>query len=99
MLRSASLLKPITEPQMASQRRRKAAICAAMHRRALPHSLEARAWANIAPVGREFGSPDFDRLMEEDHHNRVGVFAPQSRDMVAEVEVPEDLPVQHRMGI
>jgi len=25
-------------------------------------SEEERAWANVAPVGREFGSPDFERL-------------------------------------
>lgn len=27
---------------------------------------ELRAWDRIEPVGREFGSPDFERLMEED---------------------------------
>lgn len=31
-------------------------------------------------VGREFGSPDFDRLMAEDHRNRTGVFDPELRD-------------------
>jgi hypothetical protein len=29
-------------------------------------SAEYRAWENMAPVGREFGSPDYDRLMKED---------------------------------
>ena len=29
-------------------------------------SAEDRAWLNMAPVGREFGSPDYDRLMQED---------------------------------
>jgi hypothetical protein len=99
MLPSASLLKPITELQMTSQRKRKAAICGAMHRRALPRSRENQVCVDVAPVGREFGSPDFDRLMDEDHRNRVGVFAPLSRDLVVEVEVPEDLPVQQRVGI
>ena len=29
-------------------------------------SVEDRAWDNIAPVGREFGSPDYDRLAQDD---------------------------------
>ncbi len=29
-------------------------------------SVEDRAWDNIAPVGREFGSPDYDRLEQDD---------------------------------
>lgn len=29
-------------------------------------SAEDRAWENMAPVGREFGSPDYDRLMQQD---------------------------------
>jgi addiction module HigA family antidote len=37
---------------------------------------EVRPWDRMPPVGREFGSPDFERLMEEDHRNRVGVFDP-----------------------
>lgn len=27
---------------------------------------EMSAWDQIVPVGREFGSPDFERLMQED---------------------------------
>lgn len=34
-----------------------------------PKSEEEEAWDNVAPVGREFGSPDYDRLMEEDRKN------------------------------
>lgn len=30
-------------------------------------SAEDRAWDNMAPVGREFGSPDYDQLMQQDH--------------------------------
>jgi hypothetical protein len=30
-------------------------------------SQEERAWDNIAPIGAEFGSPDFDRI-ENDRH-------------------------------
>ena len=30
-------------------------------------SAEENAWLNAAPVGREFGSPDFDRLMQRDY--------------------------------
>ena len=30
-------------------------------------SAEENAWLNTAPVGREFGSPDFERLMQQDY--------------------------------
>jgi hypothetical protein len=29
-------------------------------------SAEDREWLNAAPVGREFGSPDYEKLMEQD---------------------------------
>lgn len=29
-------------------------------------SAEYRTWENMTPVGREFGSPDYERLMQED---------------------------------
>ena len=29
-------------------------------------SAEDREWLNATPVGREFGSPDFEKLMEQD---------------------------------
>lgn len=38
--------------------------------------LEVREWNRMPAVGREFGSPDFDRLMEEDFRLRQGVFDP-----------------------
>lgn len=31
-----------------------------------PPSDEDSAWDNMAPIGREFGSPDYERLMEHD---------------------------------
>jgi hypothetical protein len=38
--------------------------------------LETEAWDRTPAVGREFGSPDFDRLMEKDYRDRAGVFHP-----------------------
>ncbi len=35
----------------------------------VPRSKEEQEWLDMAPVGREFGSPDFERLMEEDAKN------------------------------
>lgn len=35
---------------------------------------EMEAWDRTPAVGREFGSPDFDRLMEKDYRDRAGVF-------------------------
>ena len=39
-------------------------------------SLDVQVWDQMPAVGREFGSPEFDRLMEEDFHNGRGVFDP-----------------------
>lgn len=39
-------------------------------------SLEDQLWDRMSPVGREFGSPDFGRLMEDDFMLRRGVFDP-----------------------
>lgn len=36
------------------------------HLRDVPQIKEEQEWLNFAPVGREFGSPDYERLMEED---------------------------------
>jgi hypothetical protein len=34
-----------------------------------PRSKDEQEWLDMAPVGREFGSPDYERLMEEDSGN------------------------------
>lgn len=39
-------------------------------------SAEEQAWEFTAPVGREFGSPDYERLMREDLANQTEVFDP-----------------------
>lgn len=33
-----------------------------LHGRCLQRSAEEQAWLDVAPVGREFGSPDYERL-------------------------------------
>lgn len=45
-------------------------------RRRLAISLENETWEQMYAVGREFGSPDFDRLTEEDYRRRAGAFDP-----------------------
>lgn len=50
-------------------RKAKSRILRLMHSRLHKRSLELdelRRWDDIAPVGREFGSPDFERLLAED---------------------------------
>jgi hypothetical protein len=47
-------------------------------------SLEDALWDRMTPVGPEFGSPDFERLMEEDRQNGVGVFDPAVRQPIAD---------------
>lgn len=64
---------------MTSPRKRRAKIHAiqwATIRRRLAGSLEDEMWDQMPPVGREFGSPDFERLMAEDHRLKRGVFGP-----------------------
>ncbi|ABM94160.1 hypothetical protein Mpe_B0194 (plasmid) [Methylibium petroleiphilum PM1] len=61
---------------LTSLRKRKAAICRTILRRVALGSLEDRLWDQMQPVRREFGSPNFERLMEEDYRARVGAFDP-----------------------
>ena len=50
-------------------------------------------------VGREFGSPDFERLMDEDHRNGVGIFDPVlAQDFLAGVKDPDDMSI-HRTNL
>lgn len=49
-------------------------------------SLEDRLWDQMPPVGREFGSPDFDRLMGVDQP--FNAIRNQQRD-----EPPNHLPL------
>ena len=37
-------------------------------------SCEDREWDEMGAVGREFGSTEFDLLMEQDRRNGVGIF-------------------------
>lgn len=68
--------------QMMSARKRRAGIyrlqCVARVRR-FACEQEDRLWDRMPAVGREFGSPDFERLMEEDHQLQRGVFDPAIR--------------------
>jgi len=61
---------------MTSMRKRKNAVDAAIRAVMRRVADEDRWWDDLCPVGREFGSPDFDRLMEEDFRNGVGAFDP-----------------------
>jgi hypothetical protein len=54
-----------------SQRNRKRVVIELFHHRFynlgfMWRSAEESDWLNFAPVGREFGSPDYERLMQED---------------------------------
>lgn len=40
-------------------------------------------WLTPAAIGREFGSPDFARLMKEDQQRGTGVFDPALKSMFA----------------
>lgn len=40
------------------------------HSKVLWQSAEDRAWDNMVPVGREFGSPDYERLSILDMYSR-----------------------------
>jgi hypothetical protein len=51
----------------------------AMCRRRREAALETESWDRTSAVGREFGSPDFERLMAEDHRLGQRVFHPAAR--------------------
>ncbi|MFG6489608.1 hypothetical protein ACG04R_23230 [Roseateles sp. BYS78W] len=75
-------------------------------RRRMDGMIEDRLWDQMPAVGREFGSPDFDRLMEEDYRLGHGVFDPAvrraygaGRKRIDGVEVSEGLPLQPRMPV
>jgi hypothetical protein len=78
-----------------------------MCRRRLAAAREDKLWGRMSPVGREFGSPDFERLMAEDHRLGRGVFDPAVRHafvatperLADNIEVPDDLPLQPRVPI
>jgi hypothetical protein len=57
-----------------------------------PLSDEDRAWDNMAPVGREFGSPDYERLMEQDR----AVF---QSNLSSLIKVCSDLAVAKNWGV
>ncbi|WP_156374560.1 hypothetical protein [Pseudorhodoferax sp. Leaf274] len=60
--------------RMTSMRKRKsiAARRWQLQRRRL-RELEDQIWDRMPPVGREFGSPDFERLMAEDDTGMAGM--------------------------
>ena len=61
---------------MTSPRKQRTRIFRLMRQRWLDAEREQELWDRMPPVGREFGSPDFERLMEEDYRAGVGVFDP-----------------------
>ncbi len=52
----------------------------AMCRRRRDTAHAAELGGRMPAVGREFGSPDFERLMAEDHRLARGVFDPALRE-------------------
>lgn len=80
---------------MTSMRKRKAIVCRALRGQSICSEVEDRLWDRMQPVGREFGSPDFERLMDEDFRNEVGVFDPVLKDkFLSRTEVLENMPPQ-----
>lgn len=68
---------------MPSQRKRKLILYErARRRRRRIFDEDMRLWDRMPAVGREFGSPDFERLMAEDHRNGVGVFEPALKSLL-----------------
>ncbi|WP_166651929.1 hypothetical protein [Roseateles toxinivorans] len=78
-------------------RKRKIALCRSLLGRIASGADEDWLWDNMRPVGREFGSPDFERLMDKDRRNGVGVFDPELKGrFLRGVSISEDMPVQPR---
>lgn len=73
---------------MTSVRKRKSAISRAFLRRRRLSTLEDLIWDRMPPIGAEFGSPDYERLMEEDRRNGVGAFDPALRRAISRWKRP-----------
>lgn len=55
-------------------------------------SADEQLWESAAPVGREFGSPDYERLMREDLEDQTGVFDPMFINKLGSVVFRGDYP-------
>ena len=67
---------------MPSQRKRRSQVNTHMNlQRKTAFDQELRLWDEMPPIGREFGSPDFERLMDDDRRAGVGVFDPTLKSM------------------
>ena len=56
---------------MTSLRKRKTAVSRTLLERGTLSALEDHLWGQMRPIGAEFGSPDFDRLMDENCLNEI----------------------------
>lgn len=82
---------------MTSMRKRKALVCRARLSPKVRNVVDGRLGDESQPIGGPFGSLDFERLTNEDFRNGVGVFDPALKDkFFSGVDVPEELPTQHR---
>lgn len=67
----------------------------------LPRSKGEQEWLDMAPVGREFGSPDYDRLMEQDADElkkNLARLIKQCRDWPGGCKAPSD-PSEHSVAV
>lgn len=64
------------------------------HPRFLWRSSEEQAWLNMVPVGREFGSPDYERLMDLDFKVRA-----LAVEVLGSVEAAEQWLMTPAMGL
>lgn len=64
------------------------------HPRFLWRSSEEQAWLNMAPVGREFGSPAYERLMDLDFKVRA-----LAVEVLGSVEAAEQWLMAPAMGL
>lgn len=63
------------------------------HLKFIWRSAEDYEWLNVSPVGREFGSPDYDRLMQQDHDDfmsNLSSLVDECRDSCKDSEEPCD---------
>lgn len=98
-VKQIATLRKDAEKQLPKGKTNRLASQLALYDPAAPRSEEELAWENMAPVGWEFGSPNFERLMEEDARRDVkelkGMFGPAQKNVsiesmnASEVWLPE----------
>lgn len=78
LIMQASVQERISMSTRTNKRRIYQPLHSHLHGKSIWRSAEEQAWLDVAPVGREFGSPDYERLQILDLYGATGDDAMQA---------------------